>query len=377
MSASEASGNLHVLMTADAVGGVWQYALDLAAGLRTHGVRTTIAVLGPAPSVDQEAMAAAAGAELVATGLPLDWTAPDQAEVKEAGQAIACLAAKVRPDLVHLNAPALAADARFNVPVVAACHSCVATWWQAVKDGPLPEDFLWRTDLVRRGYAAANTLLAPTLAFAEATAEAYGLAQSPTVVRNGRRGVQGQTISQDGTFVFTAGRLWDDGKNFAAIDRMAARLSISVLAAGPLQGPNGVRIEAHHAKALGRLSDEEIARHLGKQPIFVSTALYEPFGLAVLEAAQAGCALVLSDIPTFRELWDGAALFVDPQDENEAAAAVERLVQDPDARAVLGRTARARAADYTVEAMTDGVLNAYRSVLAGTSFEFPLEGAAA
>ena len=39
-------------------------------------------------------------------------------------------------------------------------------------------------------------------------------------------------------------------------------------------------------------------------------ARYEPFGLAVLEAAQAGMRLVLSDIPSFRELWDGAATFV-------------------------------------------------------------------
>jgi glycosyltransferase involved in cell wall biosynthesis len=377
MSASEASGNLHMLMTADAVGGVWQYALDLAAGLRTHGVRTTMAVLGPAPSVDQQDMAEATGAELVATGLPLDWTASNQVEVKEVGHAIARLARQIRPNLVHLNAPALAADARFDVPVVAACHSCVATWWQSVKDGPLPEDFVWRTDLVRQGYAAANRLLAPTLAFAQATAEVYGLAHLPTVVRNGRRGVQEQTGSQGRAFVFTAGRLWDEGKNFAAIDRVAARLSIPVLAAGPLQGPNGVRIEARHAKPLGRLSDGDVARHLGEQPIFVSTALYEPFGLAVLEAAQAGCALVLSDIPTFRELWDGAALFVNPRNESEAVAAIERLVQDPAARTALGRAARRRAEAYSVEAMTEGVLRAYRSVLAGAPHKSSLEGAAA
>ncbi|HEX8375447.1 MAG TPA: hypothetical protein VF606_09745, partial [Geminicoccaceae bacterium] len=39
----------HVLMTTDAVGGVWTYSLDLAAALATRGVRTTLAVLGPAP----------------------------------------------------------------------------------------------------------------------------------------------------------------------------------------------------------------------------------------------------------------------------------------------------------------------------------------
>ncbi|MBB3017259.1 glycosyltransferase involved in cell wall biosynthesis [Microvirga lupini] len=377
MSVPEAAKSLHVLMTADAVGGVWQYALDLARGLRTHDVRTTIAVLGPWPSVDQQTMAEAAGAELVVTGLPLDWTASHQGELKEAGQAIARLAAQIRPDLIHLNTPALAADACFNVPVVAACHSCVATWWQAVKGGTLPEDFIWRTDLVRRGYASAGKLLAPTLAFAQATSEAYDLTHPPVVVRNGRRGSQGKTHARSDDFVFTAGRLWDEGKNFATIDRMAELLPIQVLAAGPLQGPNSAQIEAHHAKSLGRLSDEDVARHLSRQPIFVSTAFYEPFGLAILEAAQAGCALVLSDIPTFRELWEGAALFVNPRDENEAADAVKRLVQDMDARGVLGRAARKRAETYTVEAMSEGVLRVYQSVLAGASRQSSLEGAAA
>jgi hypothetical protein len=45
----------------------------------------------------------------------------------------------------------------------------------------------------------------------------------------------------------------------------------------------------------------------------------EPFGLAVLEAAQAGCPLVLSDLPGFRELWDGAALFRRPVEVPEGA----------------------------------------------------------
>jgi len=83
--------------------------------------------------------------------------------------------------------------------------------------------------------------------------------------------------------------------------------------------------------------------------VFASAARYEPFGLAVLEAAQAGCALVLSDIPSFRELWDGAAVFVAPGDEEGWVSALIAAQADP----ALGTAARARAAHYTADAMVD------------------------
>ena len=66
----------HVLMSADAVGGVWQYSLDLASGLVRRGLAVTVAVLGPAPSEARIAAAErATGARIVATDLALDWTA--------------------------------------------------------------------------------------------------------------------------------------------------------------------------------------------------------------------------------------------------------------------------------------------------------------
>jgi glycosyltransferase involved in cell wall biosynthesis len=355
---------MRLVMTADAVGGVWQYALDAARGLRPHGVETTLAVLGPGPSADQQAEALAAGVTLIPTDLPLDWTAETPAAVLEAGRVIAALAAEHAPDLVHLNSPALAAEARYPAPVIAVCHSCVATWWAAVRGGALPQEFVWRTDLVRQGYAAASALTAPTAAFAAATAEAYRLPQAPMVVRNGRRPAASASMGEPEAAAFTAGRLWDDGKNLAMLDRVAARLAIPVEAAGPLQGPNGTSIALQRLCTLGRLSDEAVAARLARQPIFVSVARYEPFGLAVLEAAQAGCALVLSDIPTFRELWDGAAFFVSPDNEAAIADAIQGLADDPARRANLGAAARVRSQAYSVEAMTDGLLAVYRSLLA-------------
>jgi glycosyltransferase involved in cell wall biosynthesis len=357
-----------VLMTADAVGGVWTYALDLAAGLRRDGVETVLAALGPAMSDAQRAAAGAIpGLQLVETGLPLDWTADSAAEITEAGRAVAALATAYGCDLVHLNSPALAAEARFPCPVIAVCHSCVATWWDAVRGTELPDDFAWRADLVRAGYAASDLLLAPSAAFARATADAYGLSEPPRVVHNGRA-ARPPVAAPDSTepFVLTAGRLWDDGKNVSTLDRVAARLSAPVVAAGPPVGPNGAAIALHHAKALGHVDADTLDRLFGARPVFASLALYEPFGLAALEAAQAGCPLVLSDIPTFRELWDGAAVLVNPADEDRAAAILGALLGDADERDRLGRAAAERARSYTAESMVAGVLDAYRDLLGQT-----------
>ena len=358
-------------MTADAVGGVWTYALDLARGLGERGARTTLTVLGPAPSPEQhDAATTIPGLELVATGLPLDWTAESAAEIFQAGEAVADLARGISADLVHLNSPALAAVSRFDVPVVGVCHSCLATWWAAMRGTPLPADFAWRTDLVARGYAASDALIAPTAAFAATTAEVYSI-RAPEVVHNGRRFTPSPGKREQGTtsralhkgFVFTAGRLWDEGKNVALLDRAAARLGVPVLAAGPTEGPNGARIALGHVRPLGRLTPADIAQHLAAKPVFVSAARYEPFGLAVLEAAQAGCALVLSDIPSFRELWEGAALFVAPDEDAALAAAVDSLITGPALRDSLAEAARERARDYSADRMVEGTAAVYREAL--------------
>ncbi|HYF53782.1 MAG TPA: glycosyltransferase, partial [Salinarimonas sp.] len=109
MSPAPASG-LHVLMSADAVGGVWQYALETARALHPRGVRVTLAVLGPRPDIDQEADARAVpGLTLRPLDLPLDWTADTPEEVEAAAAALSDLAAEVEADIVHLNSVALAA----------------------------------------------------------------------------------------------------------------------------------------------------------------------------------------------------------------------------------------------------------------------------
>ena len=355
---------MRVLITTDAVGGVWNYSLDLARGLASLDITTVLAVLGPSPSAAKiKAARSIPGLHLIDTGLPLEWLAADATELERAGQALARLATDHEVDLVQLNAPALGASSRFKVPVVAVLHSCVATWWQAVRPGePLPHDFAWRTAAVRSGLDAADLVVTPTAAFGAMAMKAYDLRKAPKTVHNGRAPVTAGTQALHDC-VFTAGRLWDQGKNLRTLDAAAASIGVPVHAAGPLEGPNGERVSFDHLHSVGELDAAELGRYLAVRPVYASAALYEPFGLSVLEAAAAGCPLVLSDIPTFRELWDGVAVFVDAQDPAAFAGACNDLVGDDLERAMLGRAAKERAARFTPDVMAAQMAALYRRLL--------------
>jgi len=351
-----------VLLTTDAVGGVWRYVLELAEGLAARGIEPVIAVLGPSPSPTQHAHASGI-AEVVETGLPLDWTADDPRALASAAGRLADLAGETAADLAHLHAPAFAGWARWPLPVVAVAHSCLATWWDAVRSTALPPDFTWRANATERGLNNADAVIAPTAAFSRALRRAYTVERSIAVVHNGRRAPAMASGLRERA-VLTVGRLWDEGKNVAALDRAAFFLDAPAYAAGPIAGPNGAVARFDHIRLLGELEAPALWARYAGTAILAAPARYEPFGLGVLEAAQAGMALVLGDIPTLRELWDGAAAFVDPGDDEALAHALRSLLDDTDAIERAGALARERARGYTVDAMVDGTVAVHRMTLA-------------
>src|SRR5207244_3630962 len=103
----------------------------------------------------------------------------------------------------------------------------------------------------------------------------------------------------------------------------------------------------------------------GHAAIYALPARYEPFGLSALEAALAGCALVLGDIPSLRELWDGAARFVPPDDAGALREALRELICDPQLRAGLGIKARRAAEQYTPRKMAGEYLKVYSGMMNG------------
>ena len=357
----DATRPTRVMLTTDAVGGVWRWAVELAAGLATCGARVLLVVMGPPPSPAQHAEAQAIhGCELRCTGLSLEWLASEPRKVADAARVLARLAAEWGAETIQVHAPALAADAVWPAPVIATAHSCVRTWWQAVRKGPLPPDLAWRAQLTARGLGAAGAVIAPSESFALALLDAYRLERPIYVVPNGCRPVS--VVQARRPQALTAGRLWDEGKNVPRLDEAAGMLDARVLAAGPVAGPNGATIACRHLRLLGTLDNAALAREYATAAAFVSVSCYEPFGLAVLEAAQSGCALILSDIPTFRELWKGAALFVPPDDPAAIATALRRTIADEAIHDDLAAKAQARAVRYTTQAMTAATWRVHRDL---------------
>lgn len=343
-----------ILMTCDAVGGVWRYALDLSAALK---VEVVLAGLGPPPSPAQRREAAAAGIELVWTEAPLDWMADGPGALEALAAQLAALVQEHAVGLVHLNAPSQAAGLELPCPVVAVSHSCLPSWWAAVKGTALPRDWRWHAEINQAGFDAADLVIAPSRSHAAALARCYRPLDRLEVVANAT--APAGSAAEKQPFVFAAGRWWDEGKNAALLDAAAARARWPVAMAGAFIGPQGQRVTLNHARALGPLGAAEMAVWLAEAAIVASPSRYEPFGLVALEGAAAGAALVLADIPTYREIWEGAALFAAPDDPAAFAAALDALAGDPDLRAEFGQAAAARARGFSREAQAAAMREAY------------------
>src|SRR4051812_49535083 len=102
-----------------------------------------------------------------------------------------------------------------------------------------------------------------------------------------------------------------------------------------------------------------MARWFGAASIYCLPARYEPFGLSALEAALSGCALVLGDIPSLREVWGDAAAYVDPDDHGGLRHTIAHLIHNARRRDALARRAMERAARYTPQRAARAYLDAY------------------
>lgn len=351
-----------VLMTTDTIGGVWNYSLELALGLAANGIRVALATMGqPVSSTQREEASRVPGLQLFESEFRLEWMEDPWRDVDLAGQWLLSLERELEPEVIHLNGYAHGAVG-FLAPKLVVAHSCVLSWWSAVWGGNAPDAWSEYRRRVRKGLQLADAVVAPTHAMRAALEDHYGTAKSMRVIPNGRDAAFFQPAAKE-EFVLTAGRLGDDAKNVRTLAKAAEGLPWKVRVAGAESDPSGTLRLPANVEYCGRLSAAAVADQMAHAAIYCLPAKYEPFGLSVLEAGLAGCALVLGDIPSLRENWEDAALFVSPQDTLGLRNTLLRLMEDHDLRQACGRAARERALEFSTPRMIDGYLAIYRNLL--------------
>jgi glycosyltransferase involved in cell wall biosynthesis len=294
--------------------------------------------------------------QIVTGDFQLEWMDEPWADVAAAGDWLLELEQRHAPDLVHLNGFAHAA-LPFAAPVLAVGHSCLSSWAAAVPAAIDPGKMAAYRRHVRRGLQGADFVVAPSAAMLAALHDHYGPLPHAAVIPNGRsRAAFAPGVKEP--FVLTAGRLWDPAKNIEAVGAVAGRLPWPVFVAGDgkAAGELGSDIQV-----LGRLDEASMAAWLGRASIFVLPARYEPFGLLPLEAALSGCALILGDIPSLREVWRDAAEYVDPDDRDGLLLALTQLIESPQ-RAARAHAAWTRAQAYSPEEMAAAYRTLYTNL---------------
>jgi len=353
-----------VLMTADTVGGVWTYAMELTRALGEHDVEVALATMGLLNSAHWREAERIRNLEVFESDWKLEWMDDPWDHVRRAGEWLMQLEGQLQPDLIHLNGYTHGA-LPFRAPKVVVGHSCVLSWWRAVRGCEAPAEWGRYREAVRNGLQNADRVIAPSRAMLRELQRDYGPFRTADVVLNGRTLALPRPTRKE-PLILSAGRLWDQAKGVSTLADIAADLPWTVFVAGDFIDPSGCNRSMANVQCLGKLAPDDLTGWFCRSSIYALPARYEPFGLSVLEAALAGCALVLGDIPSLREIWDERAMFVRPGDPGALREAIETLIENEPLRRDLAGRARHRAAELTPAQMAGGYLAIYSELMRTT-----------
>lgn len=416
--------SMKLLLTTDTIGGVWSFTRELATELCRRGHRLALLSLGGPNRLANTAWMRGLDLDYQTAPLRLEWMPQAETEAAQARAWVLDAVAGFKPDLVHTHQFAFASLAA-AAPIVLTAHSDVFSWWRAVRGtAPPPSPFHdWYFQIARAGLAAADAVVTPSHAAAADLAASYGAAPWIEVIANGLNagGLKAGIVKEP--VAIAVGRVWDAAKQIALLarrdlalpvrivgptsppetspagdkaaaevtrDRLAVPLRHAPLPAGgpvgasagprsPAEGAYGASAASNLAthdrrvgsagpklQFLGALPPEEVWAEMARAKIFVGTSCYEPFGLAAVEAATAGCALLLNDIPSYHEVWRGAAAYFRRNDGADLARQLGDLANHEGKRQRLADAARNRALNlYPRQAMADGYERLYRRLLQG------------
>lgn len=361
---------MHVLITADTVGGVWTYARELVTGLIRRGIRVTLVSMGAIPSAAETAwLEPLSGLDYRPTAFRLEWMQDAETDIEQSSHYLENLVREVRPDLLHLNQYCYGSLAT-SVPRLVVAHSDVVSWWAAVHGHEPPESVWinWYRDIVLRGLRGSDVVVAPSHWMLKQIQKYYGNPERASVIHNGCDPGYFDAESAKENCVLAVGRAWDPAKGIGTL--LERTHQVPVWIAGPDQEPGSSGTAAlattGQVAFLGHQRRNRLLSLFARAGTYAATSIYEPFGLAPVEAALSRCALVASDIPTFHEIWGDAPHYFRPSDADDLARAIRVVTGDKTLRGRIAERVYERAQEkYSAERMVNDYEALYHAVAAG------------
>ncbi len=358
---------MRVLLTTDTVGGVWTYTKELTEGLLERSHAVALVSFGRRPSPDQASWCSRMSARYqddfwhVASEAPLEWMDANGSAYTDAEELLLNLAQSFGADLLHSNQFCFG-KLPARIPKLVGAHSDVLSWAAACRpDGLDPSPWLDRyKDLVQTGLAYADAVAAPTQWMLEALANGFCLPGEAYVIANGRDLPPPSREPVRRLQAVSAGRLWDEAKGLSLLADVQSPIPIFV--AGEIQhgGANAPQ-SVGQASLLGALREQQLLELFRRSSVYLALSVYEPFGLAPLEAALCGCAAVANDLASFREVWGSSALYF--HDARSLSKLLAQLASDPRLMEECQTRARARALQMNRTLMVERYLDVYRHLL--------------
>jgi len=360
---------MHVLMTADTVGGVWTYTRELVTQLSRRGIMITLVSFGELPSAAQsEWIEELPDVSFHPTAFRLEWMQDAQSDLRQSTEFLQSIIAEAKPDLLHFN-QFYFGGLDWDLPRIVVAHSDVISWWVSVH-GAEPPDSDWihtyRENVVR-GWRGADLAIAPTRWMLGQACAHYGNPKRKEVVYNGRNPNLFIPHFTKEEYAISVGRLWDAGKQATLLLR--DDLPLETVLIGPEQSPAGAVASAQSSGHLSKLkmkgpqSEAQLKQLFARASIYVATSRYEPFGLAPLEAALSRCALVLNDIPSLREIWEDDVIYFEANNPQSLVLTIQELASNPARRSEYCGRALERARRFNSDKMAEEYLGHYRTLV--------------